>query len=76
MGVGVVALWRSRKGGSGLRRYARRAGLAVAMLAGLFFGLLPFSQSYVTTHAARAYVPSPQLGAPFEEVSFRAGERR
>ena len=31
-GIGVVTLWRSRKGGSVVRRYARRVALALGFL--------------------------------------------
>jgi fermentation-respiration switch protein FrsA (DUF1100 family) len=68
--VGLVTLWRSRRGGSRIRRYARRLGLAVAFLLGVFFVLFPLAESYVITHAARAVVPAPQLGKEVEDVSF------
>ena len=70
VGVGLFTLWRSRKGGSLIWRYARRAALALAFLLALAFGLYPLTESYVVTHSARAYVPTPQLGTAFEEVSF------
>ena len=73
-GVGVVTLWKSRKGGSRFRRYARRTGLAFASLVGLFFVFYPFAESYVITHAGRAFVPTPQLGAPYEDVSFTTSD--
>jgi uncharacterized protein len=69
-GIGVVALWRSRKGGSVVRRYARRVALALAFVVTLPFVMFPLAESYVVTHSARAYVPTPQLGAPHENVSF------
>jgi hypothetical protein len=74
VGVGLVALWRSRKGGNPVRRYARRAGLTLAFVTGLYFVLYPLSESYVITHSARAYVPTPQLGAQFDEVSFTTSD--
>ena len=73
-GVGVFTLWRSRKGGRPIWRYARRAALTLAFLIGLYVVLYPFAESYVLTHAARAYVPTPQLGATFEEVSFTTSD--
>ena len=73
-GTGLFTLWRSRKGGGLIRRYARRAGLAFALLIGLYFGLYPLAESYIVTHSARAYVPTPQLGASFEEVSFTTSD--
>ncbi len=74
VGVGLFTLWKSRKGGSWIRRYGRRAALTVAFLFGLAFGLYPLAESYVVTHAARAYVPTPQLGTTFEEVSFTSSD--
>jgi hypothetical protein len=74
VGIGLVTLWRSRKGGSLVRRYLRRAGLAFAFVIGSFFVLYPLAESYVITHAARAYVPTPQLGAAFDEVSFTTSD--
>ncbi len=73
-GIGVVTLWKSRKGGSVPRRYLRRAGLALALLLGLTFVLYPLAEAYVVTHSARAYVPTPQLGTAFEEVSFTTSD--
>jgi uncharacterized protein len=72
--IGLVTLWRSRKGGSPVRRYARRAGLTLAVLVGLYFVLYPLGESYVVTHSARAYVPTPELGAAFEDVAFTTGD--
>jgi uncharacterized protein len=73
-GIGVVALWRSRKGGSVVRRYARRVALALAFLVTLPLVMFPLAESYVVTHSARAYVPTPQLGAPHENVSFTTSD--
>jgi uncharacterized protein len=70
IGIGLVTLWRSRRGGNPIWRYTRRALLAFGGLVVLYFGLYPLGESYVVTHAARAYVPPPQLGTDFEEVSF------
>jgi uncharacterized protein len=72
--VGLYTLWRSRKGGSFLRRYARRAALTLAFLVTLPFVMYPLAQSYVVTHSARAYVPTPQLGAAHEDVSFTTSD--
>jgi uncharacterized protein len=73
-GTGLVTLWRSRRGGGPVRRYARRAGLALAFLVGLAFVMYPLAESYVVTHSARAYVPAPQLGAAHEQISFTTGD--
>jgi hypothetical protein len=74
VGVGLFTLWRSRKGGGLIRRYARRAALTLAFLVGLVVVLYPLAESYVITHAARAYVPTPQLGAAHEEVAFTTSD--
>jgi uncharacterized protein len=73
-GTGLAALWRSRKGGGPVRRYARRAGLALAFLVGLAFVLYPLAESYVITHSARAYVPTPELGTAYQDVAFATGD--
>jgi hypothetical protein len=70
VGVGFVTLWRSRKGGNVVWRYARRALLAFGLLAGAYLVIYPLGESYVITHAGRAYVPTPQLGTAFENVAF------
>jgi fermentation-respiration switch protein FrsA (DUF1100 family) len=71
VGIGFVTLWRSRKGGNVVWRYARRALIAVGALFAAYFVIFPLGESYVITHAGRAYVPTPQLGAPFQNVTFR-----
>jgi dienelactone hydrolase len=68
--VALVTLWRSRRGGSPVRRYLRRALLAVGFLLGAYLVLFPVAGAYVFTHAARAYVPTPQLGSAYEDVAF------
>jgi hypothetical protein len=73
-GVGLVTLWRSRKGGTVVRRYALRVALALVFLVTLPFVMFPFAEAYVVTHSARAYVPTPQLGAPHENVSFTTSD--
>ena len=70
VGIGFVTLWRSRKGGRLIWRYARRVLVAFGMLVGAYFVVFPLAESYVVTHAGRAYVPTPQLGTAFQEVSF------
>jgi uncharacterized protein len=74
VGVGLFTLWRSRKGGSRLRRYARRAALTLAFVLGLYFVFYMVAESYVVTHAGRAFVPTPELGAAYEEVSFTTSD--
>ena len=74
IGIGLMTLWKSRKGGSVVRRYLRRALLTVGFLLGAYVVVYPVSEMYVVTHAARAYVPTPQLGAPYEDVAFTTSD--
>jgi len=74
LGIGCVTLWRSRRGGSLARRYLRRSLLAVGALLGAYFVIFPVSEAYVITHAARAYVPTPDLGTAYEEVAFTTSD--
>lgn len=72
--VGIVTLWRSRRGGSLLRRCLRRALVAIGLLLGAYLVVYPVAESYVVTHAARAYVPTPQLGTAYEDVAFTTSD--
>jgi uncharacterized protein len=74
IGVGLVTLWRSRKGGSVVRRYLRRGLLTVAFLLGAYIVVYPVSESYVVTHSARAYVPAAELGTAYEDVAFTTSD--
>jgi uncharacterized protein len=74
IGIGFVTLWRSRKGGSVIRRYARRALVAFGLLVGAYFVIYPLGESYVVTHAGRAYVPTPQLGTAYQDVAFATSD--
>ena len=74
IGIGLATLWRSRKGGSVARRYLRRALLIVAFLLCTYMVVYPVSEVYVVTHAARAYVPTPELGTAYEDVSFTTSD--
>lgn len=75
LGVGATTLWRSRRiDDNKAWRYLRRALLALGAAALVAFVMFPLSLSYVVTHAARAYVPAPNLGAPYEEVSFETSD--
>jgi uncharacterized protein len=75
IGLGVVTLWRSRKLSEPVWwRYGRRLLLAAgaAVVAALVLYTIAFA--YVITHAARAYVPTAELGAPYEEVQFATSD--
>jgi hypothetical protein len=72
--IGFVTLWRTRKDGKPIRRYVRRALLAVGLLLSAFFIVYPLSESYVVTHTGRAFVPTATLGAAYEDVSFTTGD--
>ena len=74
VGIGAVTLWRSRRGGSIPSRYIRRALLAIGFALGLYFVLYPIGEAYVITHSARAYVPTPELGAAYEDVAFTTSD--
>jgi hypothetical protein len=73
--LAIVTLWRSRKTGGGRAwRYVRRALLGVGGVAVVYFLIFPLSISYVFTHVARGFVPTPELGAAYEEVSFTTSD--
>ncbi len=73
-GIGLVTLWRSKKGGSPVRRYLRRGLLALAFVIGAYMVVYPVSEAYVVTHTARASVPTADLGTPHEDVSFTTSD--
>jgi uncharacterized protein len=73
-GIGLVTLWKSRKGGRIVWRYTRRGLLGLGFLAGLVFVMYPLAESYIITHSSRAYVPTPNLGMAYEDVSFRTSD--
>jgi dienelactone hydrolase len=71
IGLAVTTLWRTRRTDDGLPwRWSRRVLLAAGAFVFGYVILVPFLSAYVLTHAARAFVPDPQLGAKHEEVSF------
>ena len=74
VGLAAVTLWRSRKGGRRAWRYTRRALLGVGGLAVAYLLVFPLSFSYVLTHVARGFVPTPELGTAYEEVSFTTSD--
>lgn len=73
--LGVVTLWRTRRTDDRLlRRYLRRALIAVGALALVYVVVAPVYVSYVFTHVGRAVVPPAELGAPYEDVSFTTSD--
>ena len=74
IGLGSVVLWRSRRGGSPIRRWGRRALLAAGAFIVGYVLLLPFLVPYALTHSARAFVPADHLGAAHENVSFETSD--
>jgi uncharacterized protein len=74
LGIGAVALWRSRRLGDRLAwRYGRRA----LLVAGAFFALVwavgPLVLGYGFTHIARAR-QAVELGVPHERVAVRTSD--
>jgi uncharacterized protein len=75
LGLGAVTLWRTRRRDERhLRRYARRALIVVVAAVAFVFVLFPLTSSYVYTHAARAVVPAPHLGAAHEGVTLTTSD--
>ena len=75
LGVGVTTLWRTRRtDDSRGRRYARRGLETFGAVAMAFLILVPMAISYLVTHTARAGVPTPNLGATPENVSFTTSD--
>ncbi|HSL63986.1 MAG TPA: alpha/beta fold hydrolase [Gaiellaceae bacterium] len=73
--LGALTLWRTRKTDDRLRRRSlRRLGLALAAIVVLAVVIFPIAQSYVITHAARAVVPEPRLGAAHEDVTLTTSD--
>ena len=75
IGVGAVALWKSRRTNDRLWwRYPRRLLITGGALLAAAIFTVPLTVSYVVTHVARAEVPTVDLGAPHENVSFTTGD--
>jgi hypothetical protein len=75
LGLGARTLWRARRLDDGrLRRYLRRAAIVLGVVVLTPYVLLPTAIAYVVTHTARAEVPTPELGAPHEEVAFKTSD--
>jgi dienelactone hydrolase len=75
IGIGAFTLWRSRRTDDHLWwRYLRRFVLVAGALFALLAVLFPIAISYVVTHAARAKVPTADLGTPYEDVEFTTAD--
>jgi uncharacterized protein len=75
VGLGAVTLWRTRRTDDSLgRRYLRRVLLTVAGLLVATQIMFPLVIAQVVTHTARAHVPTPNLGADHEDVTFTTSD--
>jgi hypothetical protein len=75
VGLGAVTLWRSRRTDDRLWwRYTRRLIFIAATLFAVLAVVIPVSIAYIVTHAARAEVPPPDLGASYEDVAFTTSD--
>ena len=73
--LGGVTLWRSRRlDDRKRRRYTRRGLIVVAAAVVANFVLFPIGFGYVVTHVLRQTVPTADLGAAHEDVSFRTSD--
>jgi uncharacterized protein len=72
---GAATLWRTRRTDDRLwRRYGRRLLLTVAGLLVATQIMFPVVIAQVVTHTLRAHVPTPDLGAAHEDVSFTTSD--
>jgi hypothetical protein len=70
-----VTLWRSRRTDDGhLWRYTRRALIGLAGVVVTLLLIVPFLTAYGLTHLARGFVPKPELGAAYEQVTFTTAD--
>ena len=72
--LGAATLWRSRRGGSRKRRYARRLLIGVVGAVVGFELIAPIGFSFGVTHKARSHVSAVELGRPYEDVSFTTSD--
>jgi hypothetical protein len=66
VGLGIVLLWRSRKGGR--LRWLRRAAIAAASVVAAYWFVMPVAIAIVATHRPRAVVAPVDLGHGYEQV--------
>jgi uncharacterized protein len=75
IGLGLVTLWQSRRRDDRpWWRYTRRVLLVAGAAVVASTILYSVAFSYVVTHAARAVVPTADLGAPYEDVEFETSD--
>jgi dienelactone hydrolase len=75
IGIGAVALWKSRRTDDALWwRYPRRLLVTGGALASVIVFAIPLTVAYVVTHVSRAEVPTANLGAPYEDVAFETSD--
>ena len=75
LGIGIRTLWQSRRTDDSRRRRYLRRGLVFAGVVVLIpTFLMPVSIGYFATHILRAVVPTPNLGATPENVSFTTSD--
>ena len=75
VGLGIVTLWRTRRTDDSRRwRYGRRLLLTIAGLLVATQIMFPVVIAQVVTHTFRAHVPTPDLGAAHEDVSFTTSD--
>jgi dienelactone hydrolase len=75
IGVGAVALWKSRRTDDALWwRYPRRLLVTGGALFAASVFAMPLAVSYVVTHVSRAEVPTADLGAPYQNVEFETSD--
>jgi hypothetical protein len=68
--LGVTILWRSRRlDERPLRRYARRALVAIVAIVVCYFLVLPVGIAIVVNHKARSPVAAADLGAPYRDIA-------
>jgi uncharacterized protein len=74
VGVGLALTWRTRPRGGFVHASSRWLLLLLGAALVLVVFVLPLSVAYVFTHASRAEVPPPNLGAAHEDVTFKTSD--
>jgi uncharacterized protein len=73
--MGAAVLWRSRRlDERPLRRYSRRALIAVVAALGGVFAVMPVAFAIVANHKARTTAADVELGRPYVDVSLRTSD--